>query len=487
MPNAVAYLMLAIWPLICVGLFRKLPFERALIWSILGGYLVLPQIAEFNLPLVPDMDKVAIPNIAAFAICVFLLGRRVSFWPSGWPLRLLLIGFVFGVGPTVLTNRDPIIFEILANTDPITFHTGWLPGLSLRDLFSVISNQVIMLLPFFLARQFLYTETGMRELIYALFIGGLIYTIPALIEIRFSPQINIWIYGFFQHSFEQMMRNGGFRPIVFLEHALWVAFFFMTAIMSAAALLRQAEYKDRVRYGLLMFYLFGVLILCKSLASLAYCLALTPLVLFTPPKWQVRIAIAFAFVAVVYPVLRNAGMVPLDDILALAGQISADRQQSLGFRFENEEQLLARAHDRWLFGWGGWGRNLIRDVESGQILSIPDGRWIIVFGTFGWVGYVSEMGLLALPLILLGWHLRKADATSIPPYVAPLALMLAITMVDMLLNAILTPFTWLLAGTIYGYVEHARGARRDFSRTQLFPDGPAIGRKDRSEAPRTLL
>ena len=46
-----------------------------------------------------------------------------------------------------------------------------------------------------------------------------------LVEVRLSPQINTWIYGFFQHDFIQMMRYGGFRPIVFLPHGLWVAFF----------------------------------------------------------------------------------------------------------------------------------------------------------------------------------------------------------------------------------------------------------------------
>jgi hypothetical protein len=486
-PNGIAYLMLAIWPLVSVALFRRLPFERALIWTLLGGYLVLPPIAEFNLPLVPDMDKVSIPSISALVICVYLLGKHISFWPRSWIARGLVMGYVFGAIPTVLTNSDPIIFEVLANTDPIEFTTGWLPGLSLRDLFSVLINQIIILLPFFLARQFLASETGMRELMLALLVGGVAYTIPALIEIRLSPQINVWIYGFFQHSFEQMMRDGGFRPIIFLQHALWVAFFFMTAVMAAAALARTSKLEDRTRYLLMMIYLAGVLFLCKSLASLAYCIALTPLVLFASPRMQIRIAIVFASIAIIYPVLRNAGVIPLDAILQQAGQVSADRAQSLGFRFENEEQLLDRAQERWLFGWGGWGRNLIHHMETGQILSIPDGRWIIVFGTFGWVGYVSEMGLLALPLILLGREARRLSKSELAPYVAPMALMLAITMIDMLLNAILTPFTWLLAGSIFGYIETVRGTRSERTQRRLFPSGQAIGRQTSEPRGRTIL
>ena len=62
---------------------------------------------------------------------------------------------------------------------------------------------------------------------------------PALFEVRFSPQLNIWIYGFFQHDFQQMIRGGSFRPIVFLPHGLWVALFFLSTLVAAAALLHR--------------------------------------------------------------------------------------------------------------------------------------------------------------------------------------------------------------------------------------------------------
>ena len=42
MPNTTAYLVLAAWPCVALVLFRRLPVERALIWTLLGGYLVLP-------------------------------------------------------------------------------------------------------------------------------------------------------------------------------------------------------------------------------------------------------------------------------------------------------------------------------------------------------------------------------------------------------------------------------------------------------------
>jgi len=453
MPNALAYLMLMIWPAVCVFLFRRVSLERAIIWSILGGYLLLPQVAKFDLPLVPDMTKTSIPNICAFVLCVFVLKKPVTIWPRNWTMRLLLTGFVIGVVPTVLTNGDAIVFTLLGETAPIVFSTASLPGLGLRDLLSVVINQIIVVLPFFLARNYLSTDTGLRELLYALVIGALVYSIPALIEIRLSPQINIWTYGFFQHSFEQMMRDGGFRPLVFLPHALWLAFFVMSAAMAALALGRQADGSERVRFYAFAVYLLVLLVLCKSLASMLYALSLGALLLITNAKVQIRIALIFALIAVIYPMLREQGLIPLDAILKQAEAFNPDRAQSLGYRFDNEEALLERAHEKWLFGWGGWGRNLVHDMQTGQILSIPDGSWIIVFGTFGWVGYISQMGLLGGPLILLWWSLRMTPVRDVPLYVAPLALLLAITLIDMLLNAILTPYTWLIAGAILGCSE----------------------------------
>ncbi len=485
MGNALAYLMLAVWPVVCLVLFRTQKVERALIWSVLGGYLFLPPLTEFNLPLVPAMDKVSIPNLSVLFIMVFAMKQKVRLWPESRLAQFLVAGLILSAIPTVLTNSDPINFEILRNADPIVFMVDQLPGQSIRDIGSVLIAQMLTVVPFLLARQFLASEDGLREILLAFMVGALIYSVPSLIEIRFSPQMNVWTYGYFQHSFAQTMRAGGFRPIVFLPHGLWLALFVCIALMSAAALARTTPAIDRWKALLLVAYLGVLLMLCKSFASLAYGLALTPLVLFTPASWQIRIAALFALIAVAYPMLRNFQLIPLDAILAQAEAISADRAQSLGYRFDNEEQLLARAAEKPFFGWGGWGRSLIRDAETGEILSIPDGRWIIIFGTFGWLGYICEFGLLALPLGLMWRSLYRAAGTELSPYVAPLCLILAITMIDMLLNATLTPLTWLTAGAILGHAE--KRMPRPVSSPRFALSGSAIATSELPEGKRTVL
>src|SRR5260370_35172054 len=94
------------------------------------------------------------------------------------------------------------------------------------------------MIPFLLGPQLLQNSTDGEDILRALAIAGLIYSVPMLFEIRVSPQLHTWIYGYFPNSFEQQMRDGGFRPVVFLGHGLIVAFFVMTTSVAAAAFSR---------------------------------------------------------------------------------------------------------------------------------------------------------------------------------------------------------------------------------------------------------
>jgi hypothetical protein len=446
MPNTLAFVVLALWPAFSLWLFARLPVGRAVIWTIVGGYMALPPIAAFDLPMMPALDKYVIANLSALMGCLIHARDQILALPRSRLVIVLLAAFVASPLATILSNGDPMYIG-----------GGFvLPGLRLYDAISVIMSQVLFVIPFFLARAVLSTPEAHRDILRIFMLGGLIYSIPMLIEIRLSPQLNTWIYGFFQHSFDQMMRQGGFRPIVFMPHGLWVAFFAMSAVVAAAALSRDAAVEDRGRLLMVTGYLFAVLVLCKSLASLLYALALTPLILFMPLRMVLWAAGAFAVIAISYPILRGGGLVPVDALVTWAYDFDAERGQSLEFRFMNETILLEKANDRPFFGWGTWGRNLIYDLQTGRNISVTDGRWIIVIGMFGWLGYIAEFGLLTFPLLVLA--LRPVPG-GVPVAVAATALILGINLIDMLPNATLLPITWMMAGALVGYAERlASGA-----------------------------
>ena len=455
MPNPIAYAVLFSWPLVALVLYKRMPLERAFVWTIIGGYLILPPSTEVDLPLLPPFDKFVVANLSAYLLTILVGKKRVPLLPRSWLVKLLLLAFIFMTVPTILTNPDPIIIDApFMDSGPFGASQRVIPGLVPREVISFSGALILIhVLPFLTARVVLAGETGRRELLRALMIGGLVYTLPALFEIRFSPQLNIWIYGFFQHDFIQMIRGSTFRPIVFLPHALWLAFFFVSAALATASLARVQPQGQRGKYVLALIWLILVIIAGKSFGSTGYALVLVPVVFLFSEAGRMRIALIFVAIALVYPALRNAGLVPLDDIVGFFNQISPDRAQSLGFRFENEEILLQHANERRLFGWGGWGRYLTYSPWDGTQDAVADGRWIFIFGTYGIFGFIAEFGLLASPILLIWLRHKRLPDTETLTHSGTLALMLGITMFDLLVNSAIVPFNWLVAGSLLAAAE----------------------------------
>jgi hypothetical protein len=146
-----------------------------------------------------------------------------------------------------------------------------------------------------------------------------------------------------------------------------------------------------------------------------------------------------------------------------AASVNEDRAGSLQFRFDNEGRLLERASQRPLFGWGRWGRSRVYD-ESGSDIGVTDGRWTITLGQFGILGFLVEFGLLAWPVFWAASALRFAESERDSVFLAALALIIAINMIDLLPNASLSPWTWLLAGALLGRAEALRSASRQLRR-----------------------
>lgn len=464
MPNALATLVLATWPLVTVFLFLKLPPGRAVIATILVGYLFLPEPpAGFDFPLIPPLDKHTIPALSALVMWVWLYGPKGGFLPRSGPVVILFLIFVFSP-----------IFTTLMNMTPVYWGEFMIQGMGLKDAPALIIKQVLLVLPFLMARRFLSTAEDQRDLLFAFMIGGLVYSIPMLIEIRLSPLLNLWIYGYFQHDFIQTIRFGGFRPMVFLYHGIWAAFFLLMAIVSAFALWKTRQIKSNWKLLVCALYLTGVLVLSKSLGAWIFAAALIPTIVLIGSRWQMRLAVCIASFAIAYPALKGIDVVPQDRLLEVIANFDEDRAQSLGFRFGNEDLLLERAQERPLFGWGNFDRNQVLDPATGEVITVTDGRWVILIGQFGWLGFIAEFGLLILPVLLL-WrdtHYRTPDSYS--PLIVPLSLMLAVNVFDMLPNATLTPLTWLMAGALTGYAESLRLSRTRYLSEQRLQWRPVL-------------
>lgn len=468
MPNTIAYAALIIWPMVVLALFASIRPAHALIWSLLGGLLVLPVNTGFDLPVVPALNKTSIPSVAALIGALIFVGPRAVRVPREWWLMALMVLYLVSPMLTVLTNRDPLIFGELM-----------LPGLKPYDALSAAASNGVNLIPFLLGYNMIRTARSQDYVLRALVVAMLFYSLLMLVEVRLSPQLHTWIYGFFPHSFDQQIRGGGFRPVVFLGHGLLVAILTSMTAVAAAYLARRRDRIFGVSAWFWLAYLMLILVLCRSMGALILGFAALPAAIYIRRDSARLICALVAITVLVYPLMRGADLLPVQAFADQVADENPERADSFQVRIDNENILLERASQRPLFGWGGYGRNRVYDEYTGEDMSITDGTWIIIIGTGGWAGYLATFGLLCLPLVGAWWRGSHVSAAG-----TALSLVLAINLVDLLPNSSLTPLTWLLAGTLAAIPP---GARRK-SGPMIHPPGSIRqGSKARShrDFPRT--
>jgi len=448
-PNWVAYGALLIWPVVALYLYSRFPVGQATLWTIFGGYLLLPVGAAIKITEgIPQLDKNSIPALAALCGCILVARRRFQFWD----------GFGFAEGVLLVLLLSPFVTSIL-NTDPAIVGGSVLPAVGAYDGLSAVFAQFLFVLPFFLGRQLLRNSVDIEFVLRTLVVAGLLYSLPILFEARMSPQLHFWFYGYYPSDFIQQMRDGGFRPTVFIGHGLGVAFFIMTSTVAAAALWRSRTRLSGMPSAAITAYLGFILILCKSLGPLLYAGFAGSMIQLSKPRLQLRVALGLSLLALAYPLLRTEDLVPTHYILDAAASVSPARADSLRVRFDNEHQLLDRASRRIWFGWGRFGRSRVFN-QWGRDISVTDGRWIITLGVFGLVGFLAEFGLIALAVFRAASALKYAELDRDRIHLSALALILAINLVDLLPNAALTPLTWLFAGAMFGWTDTLRRTAR---------------------------
>jgi len=464
--NWLATIALVLWPVVSICLYRTLSLGQATLWTILAAQLLLPVGTAIKFQMVPQFDKNSIPCLCALIACLILPRQRPKLFKSLGLTEVLIVMNLIGPFITSELNGDNIYIG-----DALV-----LPGVGIYDAISASEAAFIILIPFFLGRQYLSGPLDSLKVLQALVVAGLVYSLPMLFEVRFSPQLHYWFYGYYPSEFLQNMRDGGFRPMVFMGHGLLAAFFVMTTVVAAAALwrLRAIPWKSLPPAGA-TFYLAGILVLCKTLGALVYAVALVPLVRFAKPRLQVRVALVLVILALAYPTLRSFDLVPTSAILGAASFISSQRAESLRFRLNNEDRLLERASQRFTFGWGRYGRSRVY-AEWGQDMSTTDGRWIITLGTFGVFGFIAEFGLLSIGVFRAATSLRFVQSNSERLCLGALSLIVAINIFDLLPNSGLMPWTWLLSGALLGRAEALRALAYQKGREPRSGQGPsAIG------------
>lgn len=436
MPNTFAYIVLLSWPIGTFYLLRRFGTGPGALIALLTSYMFLPAAFSVNIPGIPGLNKF---SITIFTILFFILirGERLGLNYLDKRFKILLLLFIVSPFLTAITNSERYLH---------------LPGLTLYDGLTDSVNSFLGFIPFLIGLTYFRKEKEQFRLFKYFAIASFIYAFFALFEIRMSPQLHTWTYGYFPHSWLQQSRAGGFRAVVFMGHGLLVAMFLAIGVAFWATL-KQAKYKV-FRYSTTsgLVIVFITLLLSKSLAALIYGVFAIITIKYFKAKRIYLVSALMALVFVTYPISSSMGLFPHTALIDVANEISQDRAASLDYRFRHERMLLAHANDKPLFGWGTWGRNRIYDSETGEDISVTDGNWIITLGSSGWVGFLSTFLFWFLPVWIVFRKNRQMyfDSHQAQVLLAGHTLIIALIMIDQLPNASFNPLYWCLAGSLLG-------------------------------------
>lgn len=358
--------------------------RHAAVCAVIAGTLFLP-IAVVSVAGAPDLDKLGLIGLALLlGIIGFGLkdcvGLRCSF------LDCWLIAFAVATAASVMTNEMGAVFASS----------------------SVFRVFVSICVPYMAGRIYVRTARDVKAVILAITVGGVCYLPLCWIEMRLSPQLHTWVYGYHQHSWAQASRGTGWRPTVFMQHGLMVGIWMSAASIAAIGLCLGGQRRiGGVHAWIIVGCLVGTVAFLRSLNAIVLLAAGVALLVLSRATFQVAAAVASS-VPVVYIVSRVVLRWDGAELIKYVELVNPVRAESLGFRLGQEELLIDRAMMRPWLGWGGYGHN--RMVHEGDTEAVTDSLWIVYLGLRGAIGVVCYYATLLLAPIHAAYVARKVPA-----------------------------------------------------------------------------
>jgi hypothetical protein len=399
--------------------------------SIIGGWLFLPNV-RYEISGLPDFTKMSASCLGVIlGMSIFDFRRLLKFRISIWDCPIIL----WCISPLLSSlSNDLGVYDGLSGVFGYTVNWG---------------------VPYFIGRIYFSDLEGIEFLAKSALVGGLAYMPLCLIEIRFSPQLHKFFYGYYASNFSMNVRGGGFRPTVFMGHGLMVGLW-MGATTTIAfwlwvnGILRQIWH---VPASWIVCLMVLTTILCKSLGSLA--ITMFAIAALAVAHWtRSRLAIAlFLASPIVFMCARTTGLWNGSGLTELSRSLGgSEREGSLGVRLMNDNILIGRALERPVFGWGGWNRQRVF-VEGRR--SITDAFWTIALGQRGLVGLVAIYATFLMPLGILIWKCPQSfwQGSVLAPAIAT-AVVIVMYAMDCLFNGMLNPIYLVAAGGSTGFVSN---------------------------------
>ena len=417
------YILLA-WAVTSPLLFVFLTPKRSVMASFTFGWLFLPK-AGYSVAGLPDIS----PQV------VIMMGVVIG-------ISLFAKEAVFRIRPRTID-----IFAVFLIVAPIG--SSLANNLGLYDgVSNAFSNFAKWVFPYIMGRIMIRSLDDLRDFAIIILLGAFAYIPIALYEIRMSPTLNFYTYGFRPFQFSTTKRLGGWRPVGFMTHGIELGMWFMVAAWLSATLWfsRRKAAIGGVPMWFVAISLLVMLVLSRAIGAWILCavifgvFAILRVIRFKP------ILLAFVLIPAIYAGVRVTNTWNGLGLVAAFEVISEKRAASLETRLLHEQKLNERAMERPVFGWGGWGRNRIRNW-AGKDLSLTDGMWIIILGQQGLMGLIGWLGLWIAPCVVA---VRRASIGVLASrdfrlmYV--FILLVPAIMIDLMFNAFVGPSLIMIPG-----------------------------------------
>ena len=158
------------------------------------------------------------------------------------------------------------------------------------------------------------------------------------------------------------MRYGGFRPRVFFNTGLELGLWMNAVTLVAWWFWRTGQFKRLwgIPSSVILAALLVVAIMCRChRRDFAAHLRLSRALDFPADQNEMGVVVPSVRRASFYAV-RTTNLWSGESAVELAQLLVGEgRADSLDYRFENDDLLIAKALQQPIFGWGGWGRNRV--------------------------------------------------------------------------------------------------------------------------------
>jgi hypothetical protein len=419
---------LILWIFISMSLFSMLSPLRAFLITYVVGLLFLP--VEITTPLGYHIGSIVFTQslrVDKFAACHIgaILGtllfaphvlRRYRFQWLDLAYALVIIG-------QFLTS----IVNDLGAKD------GFSSGIQcLRDYLPII----------ILARLYITSFPDLLQTMRTIIGGAFVYSAICVLEWRFSPQLHTYLYGYFQHSFDEFVRFDHFRPIGFLRHAIELSVFMATSAVMAGWL----HYKKMLKplwgfvppWAVIAALLIGLAVTMtfSGYASFLLCIAILVLVRFTRTRW---VLVILPVVAIAWMVGRSSRTLGTRLFLDITRKVNPEHIDSLIYRLNSEQLNLASVSRNFFLGQGTL-HGAARDSEGNFVLAL-DAWWLINLVFFGIIGLGAWFLVWSSCILetLRRWRFLAPDAKALAALVCVL---IGAQFMDFLFNSF--PSTLLL-------------------------------------------